>query len=77
MIQYECSPVWPEIPVLYCFQTDFLVILMNETLDRIHGRKTNSVVPIIYVYITGKFDNLDCTKIPKTLGAIWVSYFRF
>ena len=36
----------------------------------IHCRETNSVVPIICVYIMPKFEDSDSTRIRKTFGTI-------
>ena len=46
-------------------------------IEPFHGRETNSVVPIIRVYVTRKFDYSNCTKIQKTFGDILVICNRF
>ena len=46
-------------------------------IEPFHGRETNSVVPIIRVYVTHKFNYSNCTKIQKTFGDISVICNRF
>ena len=42
-----------------------------------HGRETKSVIPIIRVYVTCKFDFADCTKLRKISGDISVISSKF
>ena len=64
---------------MYWMLLEVIVIIVIKCREKhsLHGRETISVVPIMCVYVTRKFDYSDCTKIRETFGDISVIHFSF